>query len=126
MGNLGGYQTLTTFAKKVGGPEKLVTLLIGSGMILGITIEKSRVYISKKTKKLLYEFKEKNCSVENGNIYIVIKNCEINEKLRLEKNNLYRVLESDGDAVLIELFGNDNNPYVISKKMLEDISKKIS
>lgn len=29
MSNLGGYQLLTTFAKKVGGPRNLVALIAG-------------------------------------------------------------------------------------------------
>mgnify|MGYP000212211940 CR=1 FL=1 len=72
MGNLGSYQTLTTMSKKVGGPKKLVTLLVGGGVVLGVTIEKSRKYIDKKKKELLYEFKNKNYSVEKDNIYIIL------------------------------------------------------
>ena len=125
MGNLGSYQTLTTMSKKVGGPKKLVTLLVGGGIVLGVTIEKSRRYIDKKTKELLNGFKNKNYLSENDDIYIVIKNCEVNKELKLEENNLYRILECDGDAVLIELVGSDNNPYVVSKRILENISKKI-
>lgn len=124
MGNLGSYQTLTTMSKKVGGPKKLVTLLVGGGVVLGVTIEKSRKYIDKKKKELLYKFKNKNYSVEKDNIYIIIKNCEINKELKLEENNLYRILECDGDVALIELIGNDNNPYIASKKVLENISEK--
>ena len=35
MSNLGGYQKLTTFAKKVGGPGNLVVLIAGSGVAVG-------------------------------------------------------------------------------------------
>ena len=35
MSNLGGYQLLTTFAKKVGGPRNLVALIAGGGAIIG-------------------------------------------------------------------------------------------
>ncbi|MBC9942954.1 hypothetical protein ICL81_00230 [Leucobacter sp. cx-328] len=34
----------------------------------------------------------------------------------------FRVLEQDADAVLIELIGNDNNPWVISAELLSEIS----
>lgn len=37
MSNLGGYQALTTLAKKVGGPGKLVALIAG-GVLVGWTI----------------------------------------------------------------------------------------
>ena len=34
MSNLGGYQLLTTAAKKVGGPRNLVLLIAGTGALV--------------------------------------------------------------------------------------------
>ncbi len=34
----------------------------------------------------------------------------------------FKVLEEDGDSVLIELLGNDDNPYFVSKELLKEIS----
>lgn len=40
MSNLGGYQLLTTWAKKVRGPKNLVLLLLGSGAVISVTAVK--------------------------------------------------------------------------------------
>lgn len=41
IGNLGGYQILTTVAKKVGGPQNLIALTATAGHILFTVGEKA-------------------------------------------------------------------------------------
>lgn len=57
MSNLGGYQLLTTFAKKVGGPRNLVALIAGGGAIIGGLAVKGgeRLWNKVKSKQDLVE-----------------------------------------------------------------------
>lgn len=48
MSNLGTYQTMTTWAKKAGGPVKLALYLVGGGMLLGGIAVKGGEYAIKK------------------------------------------------------------------------------
>lgn len=120
MSNLGGYQILTTIAKKVGGPGNLVALIATGGAIL---FEGGK-YAFKKGKKFVVEAKGKSDKLyKNSQIkYLIKKDGKSNEGLELKAGNYFSVLESDGDAVLIELIGNKNNPYFVSKRLLEQIS----
>ncbi len=43
-------------------------------------------------------------------------------KLTLHSGDSFRVLECDGDAILIEVIGNPNNPYMVSGQFLATVS----
>ena len=51
MSNLGTYQTMTTWAKKAGGPVKLALYLVGGGMLLGGIAVKGGEYAKKRENK---------------------------------------------------------------------------
>lgn len=59
---------------------------------------------------------------ENSVIYTVISEGESNDGLKFNAGDRFAVLESDGDAVLIEKHSDDNNPYVVSAEFLKTIS----
>mgnify|MGYP007126585367 CR=1 FL=1 len=124
MSNLGPYQTMTTWAKKAGGPVKLALLLLGGGMLLGGITVKGGEYAIKKGKQAISNHKEKKKYLLNTTqtIYTINQDALCDEKLKFKVGNTFRVLESDGDATLIELIGDDNNPYIVSEKLLEKIS----
>lgn len=124
MSNLGGYQVLTTIAKKVGGPGKLIALIVGGSAVVGALAVEGGKIAFKKGKETVAYFKEKsNKLYKNAQVkYIIKQDGESNEGLKLKTGDSFRVLESDGDAVLIELIGNKNNPYFVSKELLEQIS----
>lgn len=124
MSNLGGYQVLTTLAKKVGGPGKLVVLIAGGGAVAGGIAVKGGEYAIKKGKQAIAKHKEKKNKLQLDTVvlYTVKQDAESNEGLRFKVGDTFRVLESDGDAILIELIGNENNPYFVSGKLLKEIS----
>lgn len=124
MSNLGGYQVLTTLAKKVGGPGKLVALIAGGGAVVGVIAVKGGEYAIKKGKQALVKYRENktNLQVKPDDIYTIKHDAESNEGLRFKVGDTFRVLEFDGDAILIELMGNDNNPYFVSGELLKEIS----
>ena len=125
MSNLGGYQKLTTFAKKVGGPGNLVVLIAGSGVAVGAIAVKAGEFAVKKGKQAIIKRKEKknDLSIKSDLIYAVEKEAESNEGLKFRIGDKFKVLECDGDAILIELLENDNNPYFVSEKLLKEISE---
>lgn len=118
MSNLGGYQGLTTIAKKVGGPTNLVLLIAGSGAV----VYKGGEILVRKAIKNVNKLYAENSSEISSQIYIVNKQGVSNENLVFELGDRFKVLEFDGDAILIEKIGDSNNPYVVSSEFLEKIS----
>jgi len=118
MSNLGGYQRLTTIAKKVGGPTNLVLLIAGSGAV----VYKGGEILVRKAIKNVNKLYAENSSEISSQIYIVNKQGVSNENLVFELGDRFKVLEFDGDAILIEKIGDSNNPYVVSSEFLEKIS----
>ena len=115
MSNLGGYQRLTTIAKKVGGPTNLVLLIAGSGAV----VYKGGEILVRKAIKNVNKLYAENSSEISSQIYIVNKQGVSNENLVFELGDRFKVLEFDGDAILIEKIGDSNNPYVVSSEFLE-------
>lgn len=124
MSNLDGYQVLTTLAKKVGGHGKLIALIAGGGAVVGGIAVKGGEFAVKKGKQAYAKHKKKktNVQVKLDTIYTIKHDAESNEGLRFKVGHTFRVLEFDGDAILIELIGNDNNPYFVSGELLKEIS----
>jgi len=124
MSNLGWYQILTTAAKAVGGPKKLVGLLIAGGAVVGTAIGTggtlltqkviSTRRIKKKTKTITY--------LENGKVFTVSTEYSGKNGLELRVGDQYKVLSRDADAILIEIIGNEDNPHLVSDEFLRKIS----
>lgn len=120
MSNLGGYQWLTTAAKKVGGPRNLVLIIAGTGAAVykggEVLVKKGAKVIKKKyiQKKEIAESDIKQYEVKTPGVS--------NEGLALKVGEQFKVLEADGDAVLIEKIGDANNPYFVSAELLKEIS----
>ena len=116
MSNLGWYQYITAWSKKVGGPKNFIALLMGSGYIIG----KGGELIAKKAVKTIKKSSQKR--KHDLNIYTVTRNGKSNEELRFAIGDKYKVLEMDGDSILIEKIGDSNNPYFVSADFLSSIS----
>ena len=116
MSNLGMYQKIVQMSKAVGGPKKLlgITLIIGYGV--GRVIEAGVKTVIKKAIKKLSSKKELP-------VYAVDTYGKSNDGVEFKVGDLFRVLESDGDAVLIEIIDNPNNPYFVSADFLRTISQ---
>lgn len=119
MSNLGWYQVMSTTAKKVGGPLKLVGLVLGSGIVIGgSTVLGGQAAAKKLVKKL----DEKKREAASAVIYKVHTEGRSNEGLLFSVDDTFKVLEIDGDAALIEKIGDENNPYYVSARFLRRIS----
>lgn len=117
MGNLGWYQRITSWSKSLGGPQNLLllTAIGGYGVVRGFEA------IGKKAVKSV---KKKN-SISENRTYKVITQVENNEGLKFNFDDEFRVLQTDGDAVLIEKIGDKNSPYFVDRKLLSNISDYI-
>ena len=119
MSNLGWYQLMTTFAKKVGGPKRFMSMLFGGGALTGGTL----VWGGSKIKKIICkELKKKEDARKAAIIYTVDKNAKSKEGLAFVAGDRFKILEKIDDAALIEKLGDNNNPYFVSCKFLASIS----
>lgn len=117
--NLGWYQLMTTWSKKIGGPKQFMGLLLGAGTLAGIGLSE----LGHGVKKLVTQkAEEKNKLAEAAIVHTVSKEQCSNEGLLFKAGDQFKVLERDGDAALIEKIGDDSNPYFVSAKFLCSIS----
>ena len=111
MSNLGLYQDMTTFAKKVGGPIGFIGVVAAGGYVVLRTIEGGiKAVISKKP-----------CKVK-GMIFTVMSSATDEQGLSFAVGEQFRVLESDRNAIQIEKIGDLNNQYFVSAEFLRSIS----
>ena len=110
MGNLGWYQWITTTSKKVGGPLQLLGIVAAGGAIAGSLATKG-FDAAKQKITIMKEAKEQ--AAEASIVYTVTKEGRSNEGLEFNIGDQFRVLERDGDAVLIEKLRDENNPYFV-------------
>ena len=115
MSNLGLYQWMTTTSKKIGGPLPFMGALLGIGAAVTKTIDIVSERISAARE-------EKKKNEEAAIIHKVTCDGKSNEGLTFKVGEEFRVLTRDGDAVLIEKIGSQNNPYFVSAKFLSSIS----
>lgn len=119
MSNLGAYQWITTASKKVGGPRNLL-LLTGA---VGAAVYKCGEIAVKMCVKAVKTHKASMTAIEEKRkLYHVCKAGKSNEGLTFAVGDQFCALEADGDAVLIEKIGDDNNPYFVSGEFLCSIS----
>ena len=119
MNNLGWYQVITTWSKKVGGPLNLLGIVAGVGELGGVAGTKGiEALVASQKKKAI----EKEKVAELSKTYTIIKDGVSNEGLQFHVGETFKVLERDGNAVLIEKLGDDNNPYFVASEFLNGIS----
>lgn len=131
MSNLGGYQVITTLIKRVGGPENAMKLAAAAGGLLLVAggaahagIQKATPALKKKAEQLIETWRSREGATGElaGSVYTVTAAAESDQGVSFDVGDTFRVLERDADAVLIELIGNDDNPWVISADLLAEIS----
>ena len=121
MSNLGKYQTMTTVAKIFGGPVKFIGAVFGAGALIGIP---SGIVIKGFVEKGVDFVRKKRLEKEaiNGITYTVTSEGTDKQGLHFMVGDDFKVLEADGNAILIEKIGDENNPYVVSADFLSSIS----
>ena len=117
MNNLGWYQWFTTNAKKVGGPLRLMGLIAVGGYAIIRTVEAG-------TKKAIKIVKASHKRVLNEELSIcnVTADGRIEDDVTVKIGDQIKVCAIDGDAVMIEVIGKENNPYFIDMKQLKSLT----
>ena len=119
MSNLGLYQTVVTFMKRVGGPAKAITLVVGGSALVGGACVKAIEWAKDAVSaKKAADAKR----IQSMKTYVVAKEGTSNEGLPFQEGEEFRVLERDGNAVLIEKLGDEKSPYFVAADFLETIS----
>lgn len=116
MSNLGGYQTLTSAAKKAGGPDNLIMGIGLAGFLAVRTGEMGVRYLFRKISD------RRSQALTGLEVYTVHTDALDDSGLQLTSGQSYRVLDRDDDAVLVEVIGRDDNPHVVSATFLASIS----
>lgn len=116
MSNLGGYQTLTTIAKKFGGPGRFFLAVLCSGGVIFKITEMGGKKIYKMINKKIEDVNKKKMRE-----YTVLKDGIDKQGLKFKIGDKIKVLESADDAILIEKIGDKNNPYFVSIDFLKKI-----
>lgn len=116
MSNLGLYQVMTSLAKKVGGPAQLSLIIAAGGYLVIRPVEAvGKMAIKKGISRIrIHKYSDA--------IFTINSNAIDNQGLEFKKASEFRVLEIDNDAVLVEIIGDNNNPYFVSKSFLHTIS----
>ncbi len=109
---------MTTLAKKFGGPKNLF-LLTG---VAGAGVYKVGEITVKKVLKMAKENKKNKQKIFNTKVYTVLSPRKANEGVKFVAGDQFKVLETDGDSVLIEKILDKNNPYFVSAELLRSIS----
>ena len=117
MSNLGAYQQITCISKKLGGP---INLLLITGLAGAIIYKGGELFVKHSAKAIKSSFKVKGTAKRR--ICSAHVSCESDDGLLFGKGDQFRILEIDGDSVLIEKIGDKNNPYFVSGKLLHNIS----
>lgn len=120
VGNLGNYQLMTAVAKKVGGPVGLLAAALGTGYVIGRTTEAGGKRGIGALKNAINRRKAP-CELK-GKVFVVRADGIDDQGIEFKAGAEYRVLECSGDAILIELIGNEDNPHVASDVFLSTIS----
>lgn len=123
VGNLGLYQTITQVVKTLGGPKKAM-VIVGSAVAFGgyLVLRGAEAGAKKGVTMLRAALKaDAPCPME-GQLFAVTSDGEDGGGLKVCAGDQYRVLECDGDAILIELLGDPKNPYFVSGEFLATIS----
>ena len=118
MSNLGTYQWMTIVTKKVGGSVNLL-LLTGTA---GAALYKSGEVVVKRCVRTIKARKATTLAIEEEKLYEVAMDGRSNKGLEFVVGDTFRVLEANGNSVLIEKIGDTNNPYFVSAEILSKIS----
>lgn len=138
VGNLGGYQIITTIIKKLGGPTKaavaagigVLSFAFGGGAI-GYAVGEKR-----GEKKAIAAMKpqtgaigspsasEGQARIANGSEYLVSRAATSSDGTAFAPGDRLRVMDSDGDAVMVERVGDDNSPYWVSRAFLLSVAEE--
>lgn len=115
MSNLGAYQTVTTVMKALGGPHRAIPIIAGGLLLTGAGLQAGTAKIVRTLKEGAHAHPAKD------QVFTVTQDGE-SDGVRVSVGNSFRVLEGDGDSILVEILGRDDNPFFLSAEFLSTVS----
>lgn len=106
--------------QKVGGPVALGLITAGVGYVTGRIGEAGVKKVYRKVKGKIHS--KTNPSEYPQMILEVMSYGKDSKGVIFNVGDSFRILESDGDAILIEIIGNTDNPHFVSCDFLRTIS----
>lgn len=123
VGNLGDYQRIVELIKKVGGPTaaKAYAAVVAAGLMAAGGFAHKGYQAAAPGVKDWWASRQQGHDVP-GVSYVVTTAAIDDQGLVLDVGDEFRVLTSDRDAVMIEVLGRDDNPWMVSARFLARIS----
>lgn len=120
MSNLGLYQWIVSTSKKVGGPGKLIGLFVGGGIVGGVLLTKG----GEATVKKIRLQKEPIKLYDKDRSYMVHEpRCDNNGHMFCTGDKFHILAYDDSaDMLMIEIIGDNDNPYCVSADLVAEIS----
>ncbi len=116
LDNLGGYGWLPRLAKRAGGPGRLVAGIFVAGIVATKTCQATAPCV-----KDWWTSRQQGRDVP-GAPHVVTTTAMDDQGLALSTGDEFRVMTRDGDAVMIEVVGRDDNPWMVSAEFLARVS----
>ncbi|MGW4372366.1 hypothetical protein ACWEJ7_01705 [Streptomyces albidoflavus] len=108
---------MTTAAKQVGGPK---ALLVGVGVLGYLAVRGLEAGATAVHRKRWRAFKNESESTSDD-VFVVTADGDDGNGLTVLAGNEVRVLKDVGEAVLVEIIGGQNNPYMVSPTFLASV-----
>lgn len=120
-GNLGGYQLIVEASKAVGGPRRLVILLLLAGAAMGKVGDKSVKQAEKwhKARRASASARPTDASESTPVNYTASRQVFLSDGLVLREHQTFRIIAQDGDTVFLNIEGRADNPHAVS---LDDLT----
>ena len=138
MGNMDAYIDLSVMAKNAGGPEALIEKIAAEGFTKGTALTAAvgavlfgagiginllaKKYKTQKAQDLAAATADAIAKAEARRSFTVDTMREMQRGLTLTPGDQFRALTRDGDVVMIEVDGRNDNPFFVSGAQLQQIS----
>lgn len=126
MSNLGGYQTLVTWTKRLGGPKRATFLafsvVAGASVIGTKASDWVRGQLRKQDDTAATQTASGSTSEKDLKVYTVHDEVDCGEGLILKPTDTFVVFFRDEDTVLIKVIGHANSPFAVSAQQLSNAS----
>jgi hypothetical protein len=137
LGNMDPYIDLSVRAKNAGGPTALIEKLSAEGFAKGMIVTAAvsvALYGAEKGVNLFVKYKTQRAmeiaaatadaiaKAEKRSSFAVETTREMQRSLTLTLGDKFRALTRDGDVIMIEVEGRNDNPFFVSGAQLQQIS----
>ena len=126
MSNLGGYQTLVTWTKRLGGPKRATFLtfsaIAGTSVIGTKACDWVRGQLRKQDDTAATQAASGSTSEKDLRVYTVHDEVDCGEGLVLEPADTFVVFSRDRDTAFIRVRGRADNPFAVSAQLLANAS----